>query len=441
MKKNFMPLFPCLILATAFLSACSPPQPEQAPVALSIVLCRTANANDFTDNMLSEITPWIKRAVYGGRISVIICDGEPHEIKTFGRDVFPTNAKSRQYMNNLIERRTKEVLSFMQDPSVRAITEEVDVLGAIVQAELSLNAADARGLERKLAVLGSGIPTTGFLSLQDFRLEENSAENGYIDAFVSALAARRGIIPPLNDVQICWVGMGNVAHPQRLPSTIGIQLQELWRTILRESGAVFEDSDIRIMATGGKPNVYCEGEGGFPFVSTVFFDTPVVLPPPPTVVFDEHRDVPVFEIRSDQVAFVPDQATFRNESNARAVLQEYANWLVKYFKVFPDSYIYIAGFHARITPEGGNRLNTGLSERRAEAVRSMLIEFNVPEQRLIAVGLGINGGSHFREDEYPNDVFCNSCAQNNRYVMLVPDLSEHAPILKEVMAELDALRN
>jgi outer membrane protein OmpA-like peptidoglycan-associated protein len=446
MRKKIIPLLLCLVLATTLLSACSSPQPDAPPIALSIVLHRHPGANDFTDDMLNEIMPWVRRAVYGGYISIIIGDGDPQVIKIFNLEDFPTNARSRQYMDNLITQRTTEVLNFLRDPNVRGIVDEVDVLGGIVQAERSLNAADARGLERKIIVLGgNGIPTTGFFSLQEFRLEENSAENGYIDTFVSSLTARRGIIPPLENVRISMISLGNVAHPQRLPSTIGVQLEELWRAILRESGATFEDKDIRITAIGGEPIVFNEDDGG-PFVSTVFFDTPIVLPPTPPIVIDEDGEavpeyVPIFNILSDQVAFVPDQAIFRNENNARVVLQEYANWLVDYFEAFPNSYVYVAGFHARLTQEGGNRLNTGLSERRAEAVRSVLIEFNpLLEGHLIAVGLGINGGTDFRVDEFQNGVFCNTQAQLNRKTMLIPAESEYAPLLREVIVELDALR-
>jgi hypothetical protein len=250
-----------------------------------------------------------------------------------------------------------------------------------------------------------------------------------------------------------WVGLGNVAHPQRLPSTSGVQLEDLWRAVLRKSGATFDDGSIRISATGGTPIIGTEDKDGFPLVTTIYFgDDGIVLPPPPPPPggnntgktegsVEPPEPPPSLEILTDQVPFVPDQATFMSEAAARIALKKYADWLVKYFEAYPDSTVYVVGFHARVSLDGGNRLNTGLSERRAETVRTTLIELGVPEDRLITVGLGINGGDHFRVDEFPNGTFNTTNAQQNRKVMLIPDLSDDAPILREVMAELDALRN
>jgi outer membrane protein OmpA-like peptidoglycan-associated protein len=257
----------------------------------------------------------------------------------------------------------------------------------------------------------------------------------------------------LSNVTFRWIGgLGNVAHPQRLPSTIAVQLEDFWRAILRESGAMFNEQDIRVGANRGIPIVWSEDEDSVPFVTTILFGTTGIelppLPPIPDPIESDGDDVepleppPSLEILSDQVAFIPDQAVFMNETAARDALRAYASWLALYFETYSDSqHVYVVGFHARVNLNGGNRLNTGLSARRAEAVRSVLIEYGVPEGRLIAVGLGINGGDHFRVDEFPNGVFCTTTAQQNRKTMLIPDLSEDAPKLLEVMAELDALRN
>ena len=456
MNKKLIILALVAVLSVVSLTACSgTPKPKEPPIALSIVFVRSGGVNDPTEDMYSEIAPLIERAVYDGYISIVIADGDPHVIKTFGRDAFPSNARSVQYMNNLIDKRTREVLEHLKDHSaVRGITPEIAMLEALTQAERSFNAADAKGLERHIIVLGgTGITTAGYLNLQEVQLSADSAENGYIDNIVTELSSSRGRIPDLSDVTFHWVGLGNVAHPQRLPSTIGVQLEDLWRAVLRESGATFDDRDIRISATGGTPIIGTEDKDGFPLVTTIYFgDDGIVLPPPPVVVIGNNGDEtgepveppeppPSLEILSDQVPFVPDQATFLNETAARMVLQKYVDWLTMYFKVYPDSTVYVVGFHARVSLDGGNRLNTGLSERRADTVRTTLIELGVPEDRLITVGLGINGGDHFRVDEFSDGTFNTTIAQQNRKVMLIPDLSDDAPILLEVMAELDALRN
>jgi len=145
-------------------------------------------------------------------------------------------------------------------------------------------------------------------------------------------------------------------------------------------------------------------------------------------------------ITSEQISFKPDQAVYMNESTARTVLQEYAEWLKTYFEAYPDSKVYVVGFIAKVSPGNENRLRTTLSEQRAEAVKETLLEFGVPTEKLIVIGLGENGGSHFRVDEFPNGVFDTAVAQQNRKVMLIPDLSEDAVKVLEIKQELDTLR-
>ena len=454
-NRRLIILLLSVVFVLTLLTACGNEiEPDEPPIALAIVVGRRAASNDFTEEMYNEVEVWVRRAVYGGTISIIISDGQPFVVKTFGADAFPTNARSRQYMNNLIDRRTKEVMTFLRDSYLRARSPEADVLNALVLAERSLDTVESYNLEQRIVMMDSGLPTAGFLNLHNIQIEEGSAENGGIDRIVSELSSRRGVIPNLSDISIQWIGLGNVSQPQQLPTTIGVQLEELWRALLRESYAVFEDRDIRIRATGGTPNVASEDEGGFPFVTPIFFCsfTPtdfIELPPLPAspmegedeticVIIDE---LPSITITSEQVAFVPNEDIFINEAAASLVLEAYVEWLIKYFDVFPDSRVYIVGFHANLILNGGDRLDTRLSEQRAEAVGNVLATLGVAEERLVVVGLGINGGEHFRVDEFPNGVFCTVTAQANRKVMLIPDLSEDAEILLEVMEDIDALRH
>jgi len=140
------------------------------------------------------------------------------------------------------------------------------------------------------------------------------------------------------------------------------------------------------------------------------------------------------------VSFKPDQAVYINENFARAVLQEYAEWLKAYFNMYPNSKVFVVGFMAKVRLDDSNRLNTRLSEQRAETVAKTLLELGIPDEKLVIIGLGENGGSHFRIDEHPNGVFDTVIAQQNRKVMLIPDLSEDSIKVLEIKNELDALR-
>ena len=453
MKRVIMVLL-CILLVAATLSACDGNvKPDQPAIALAIIVGRRACSNDFTDSMYSEIREWVGRAVYGGYISVIVGDGEPLLTRTFGRDSFPESANSTQYMNGLIEKRTNEVIGFIHDPSLRAIAPEADLLGAIVQAERSLYADEASGLEKRIIIMDSGLPTAGFLNLQKIEVREKSAENGDIETIVSDLKSVRGILPDLTGISsIKWVGLGNVAYPQRLPNTIGIQIEELWRAVLRESGAVLTEGDIRIKAAGGVPNMFSEDEGGFPSVTTIFFDSyqpehvvelsQIPKSSLPAKGCEEPLEKPTgLTISSEQVPFMPDQAVYANEEAAFLILQKYAEWLKTYFAAYPGSNIYVVGFMANTRPDDNDRLNTSLSEQRAETVKGTLVDLGVSTERLVVMGIGINGGSHFRVDEFPNGVFDTVVAQQNRKVMLLPDISYDAALALAIKQELDSLRS
>ena len=452
MRKKITATILCAALLIPILSACdSTVEPKEPPIALAIVVGRRACSNDFTENMYAEIKEWVERAVYGGYVSIIVGDGEPFVLRAYGADEFPKNANNPQYMmNTLIPNRTKDILDYLKDTTtVRAVSDEIDLLGAIVQAERSLYADEASGLEKRIIVMDSGLPTAGFLNLQNMQITENSAENGDVEKIVSELSSVRGMLPDLKDIAVKWVGLGNVAAPQRLPNTIGVQLEELWRAVLRQSGAVFNDNDIRIKATGGSPNVYSEDDSGFPFVSPIYFDSfhPEFAAEIPPIVEPESEDEPLEEppsltITSEQVSFKPDQAVYTNETSALTVLETYAEWLKRYFDMYPeDSKVYVVGFIAKTRLDDSNRLNTRLSEQRAETVKETLVGLGISADKLVVIGLGENGGSYFRVDEFSNGVFDTAIAQQNRKVMLIPDLSDDAAKVLEIQQELENLRN
>lgn len=451
MFKRIFVLFLCASLAAMSLTACDKTSvtPDYDPIAIAIVVGRTVGSNEYAESMYAEVDDWVRRASIGGYVCIIVADGEPFIAKVFGAETFPINAKTKHSMNQFIDSRTKKVMEFIKSDAVLPANDETDVIGALILAERALRADEAYGLERRVLIMHNGLPTAGSLSLNnpETAITVNGLENGDIDRIVSGLKNARGVLPDFSGISVKWVGMGNTAAPQQLPSAIGVQVESLWQTILRDTGAIFSDNDIRIKATGGTPIIYIEGVTKQ--VSTIHFDAKLEREPGYVMGIDasmpemedesgEDGDF-VVSITSESVEFIPDEAIFWDEPEARRVIKEYAELVKVSLEANKDMQIYIVGFSAKITLNG-NSTRTDLSERRAAAVASVMVEYGVPSDRLISFGLGPNGGSELRVDEFAGGEFNNTTAQRNRKVMIMSDNASEATLALEIWHELESDR-
>ena len=430
MFKKYAALFIRLVVMMAVFTSCAV---QEKPIGLAIVLGRHACANDFTDEAYKEIRELIKRAVYGGYISVIIGDGNPGVIQTYGTGIFPMNANNPKTMRDFTLERTEKVLEFLKNQDNRAIVDGNDTLGAIVQAERSLKVEEAKGLEKHIVVMDTGVSTAGYLNLQNILIRENSEENGDIVKIVEKLKEYKGILPSLEGIHVKFIGFADVALPQQLPAPIEMQLLELWKAVLKVSGASFGDGDIKIKARGRVANVYSEDEGGFPFVSTIHFD-PIIIDG-----LDILKERKTITLSSEEISFKPGSDAFYDENSARRILDEYARLLHAYFQAYPDAFVYVVGSTAKERlNDKAYMLETSLSEKRAKRVKEILAE-TIPAHKMIEFGLGPNGGS-WRVDENSNGRFDTVLAQANRKTMILLNDSSTATEVLEVKNELDEMR-
>ena len=98
-----------------------------------------------------------------------------------------------------------------------------------------------------------------------------------------------------------------------------------------------------------------------------------------------------------------------DESNLTSNAKQNLNQLVTILQKYPDTDVEIQG---HTDDKGTNAYNNKLSERRAAAVKSYLVQNNVSSSRLAAIGFGKTN------PEYPNDTDLNR-AKNRRVVFLV----------------------
>ncbi|MBQ4383263.1 MAG: OmpA family protein [Firmicutes bacterium] len=134
-----------------------------------------------------------------------------------------------------------------------------------------------------------------------------------------------------------------------------------------------------------------------------------------------------FELNETQVRFVGDEAVFVDEEEAKAALAPVAEIILAH----PGHPILLAG----TTATGGSQeFNLDLSDRRAAAVKEMLVkEFGVPEDQLITIGLGYEADPFVRgRDLDENGRQIETEAAKNRRVVVLDAESE---IAKQILGE------
>jgi outer membrane protein OmpA-like peptidoglycan-associated protein len=170
-------------------------------------------------------------------------------------------------------------------------------------------------------------------------------------------------MPPLTDRAVVLVGLGNTAEPQAaLDTSLRSSVTALWQTVVTDAGA----SCVQVVDTAASR-------------SSVNTDVPVTTVALPTV--------PAFEpcgdtvLRDDTVGFVGDEAVFRDPAAARKTLQELADLVIGGHQL-----VELIGTTAKAGNSEPSRVR--LSQRRAEAVKGVLVELGVPEERITTKGVG-----------------------------------------------------
>jgi outer membrane protein OmpA-like peptidoglycan-associated protein len=289
---------------------------------------------------------------------------------------------------------------------------EVDYLGALSLAVRSLSSFD--GYDSKtIVVVGTGLSTTGALNFQNNLLSADA--NTIVD-----LLKEKSEIPDFSGLTVVWQQLGDVGSPQQeLTSAQKNLLQEIYSGIVEAGGGTFVYDSYLCNAVNE--------DISYPAVSVVDLpvDTPISFSK--DILAESEDDdgesftTPVV-LSEEQVTFVADSDQYTDEESAITVLTPIADYLIEH----PSVKILLVGTTAGDTNTDGA---VTLSQKRAEAVRESLINLDVDQDQVLALGLGSDNPWHVYGAGYDGAI-----ASSNRAVYILDATSETA---QELLAQSD----
>lgn len=344
-----------------------------APGALAVIV--GAHSNMVAPSLLDSVKTELDTASeLGSPATVIVDDGNPAAsaplaLKTANDNPLYQQDQVKQ-LKNMIDK-------------TRAGNPEVDLLAAINLAARSVG--DAAG-PKTIVVIESGLQTTGALRFQD---QDGALLNASPDEVVDQLR-RTQQLPNLTGMRVVFTGLGDTAPPQQpLPAPARTVLVALWTKIVESAGGKADVKQAPLPSTRPRD--------GLPPVTIVPVAAQSIGPLPTVTV-----------LRDGTVGFVPDQAVLKDPAAARAVLADYA-------KAIKD------GRRALLTgttaSDGTPEYRRQLSEKRAGAVRDLLVGLGAPADRISTRGLGSDFPAYVPDRDAQGNLDPIPAAQNRQVII------------------------
>lgn len=366
---------------------------ESDPIAAVIIIGNHKNAKVVSDDYLREEV----ENVYGsiGNLAFIVADGSP-EIEHYKgtilgyRNKTEINDNITKCHNNRSHWRDEELQNDIKElmktvGSLKADSEEVDLLEAIFEAKSALNKinADEFGMKKEIIIYDPGISTKGSVVLTEdfFKYDEEKIED-FIDTLDDA-----NLLPELDDITIKWYGIGEVASPQeKIDHSKSALLKKFWRTLIEKKGGaiIIDDADL----TDESDSEYD--------VSVIEFSDP------------EPVSENIFTIY-----FEKDSVTYVNASDATYTLSKASDEI----KSSKGTW-YVIGCEAGRTADGVDGLKNHISTKRAEIIVRALHSLGVSDAKIIPVSLGPYDPWHI-EDYDKNENWLENKAAGNRKVVII----------------------
>lgn len=273
------------------------------PVAVAVAIGNHANAK--TPNVESpEVIELIKMATKSfGYVSVVAVDGSP-SLAGSVRVSLPGGSLSESKLEQIATEQTAQIVAGLK--SVRADDDEVDTLAALELSVRSFSSAP-QGCRKHIIVLDTGLSTAGVLSFTDPELLWVEPED------IADWLEQQRAIPNFLDIEVTWMGLGDVAPPQATLSGVERErLKNVWRCIIEQTGGtiIFLDS---LQGPDTPPEEY-------PAVTPVSFPghpvpRPTAIPEP--IILDK-----------EQLEFIGDSAEYRYPAAAQSTLRPIAEYLI-----------------------------------------------------------------------------------------------------------------
>jgi outer membrane protein OmpA-like peptidoglycan-associated protein len=362
-----------LALGLLLCAGCGNNQNSATPGALAVIV--GAHSNMVAPSLLDSVQGELDTASrLGSPATVIVDDGSPSasapvQLKTGNDNPLYQQDQISQLKNKIAK--------------TRAESPEVDLLAAITLAGRSVG--DAAG-PKTIVVIDSGLQTTGALRFQD---QEGALLNADPDEVVEQLRRTRQL-PDLSGMRVVFTGLGDTAAPQRpLPAPARATLVAVWTKIVESAGGKAEVKQAPLPDTRTLGNL-----------------------PPVTVVPVAQRSIgplpAVTVLRDGTVGFVPGQAVFRDPDQARSVLADYAKAIEN-------------GRRATLTgttaSDGTPQYRLQLSEKRANAVRDLLIGLGAPAGAITTRGVGSDFPGYVPDRDPQGNLNPIPAAQNRQVII------------------------
>ncbi|WP_020670257.1 OmpA family protein [Amycolatopsis nigrescens] len=346
--------------------------PKAAPLAIAV----GARANVPRPELPSEVQELMK-GVAGAHqpLTLIRLDGAPAVV--FDEPPPPRAKNPTADKQAVAEYLAKAQRAFAE--RMTAATAQADVLAA-----LSLGGrATAEG--GTVVLVDSGLQTVKPL---DF------AKDGLLDADPAEVAeylTEERLLPDLHGRTVILAGFGNTAPPQPdLDNNLRAKVVDTWRTAAAASGAC--------VVTLPQPNT-----------QKSIVDKPevavVAQPPAPDPEFCGTVELG----ESDNIAFEPDTATFRDQQAARETMSKFADAMRGDKRR--------AELIGTTATDGSVAGRLDLSARRAEAVKAVLVEQGVAADRITTGGVGTDWPGHLPDIGPDGGLLPGPAGQNRKVVM------------------------
>lgn len=436
MKKKLILLLALFAFLAQFNIGCSDGNNnENTPISLVIIAGRHANARMYTKSLLEEkAKDLIKSSIIEtsgsegytakAQVSIIICDGNPEKVE-IDEGIITGKANNDIQIKNEKNKIVNNIIDFLVSDNLRANDPEVDLLGAVSEAQKILNADNSS--EHHILVLDTGITTSGYLDMRKIDISEIDNKN--------IIEHIKDGIPNLNGTKVTFLGLGNVAEPQKALGSVTLEdkFLDLWRRIVEFKGGELE-GDINLSAKQGDEMQYYDSEEdlGYEPVGTVFFPSINDMIVPSTISTidkdepQEPQELVIFEdFYTGDLAFKKESSEFRDIEQAHYIINEklIKNGKLNDFINNTDYKIYVVGSIAKVTSDQKLREDE-ISAGRARAVRDLLVnDYNVPTERIEVIDAGDTVFSWRNAVEFPEGVKDPSAQEANRVVAVISENS------------------
>jgi outer membrane protein OmpA-like peptidoglycan-associated protein len=367
------------------LSACSENQFSPGSVDLAcpsqpggpVTIAVGARANSPAPMLPPPIVGLMREAAKQGHtISLVRVDGSP---TVAFQGTFQTDAANDVARESELDGFLKQTQDLVGKLKPKA--PEADVLAALNEA------ARITPEGGTVVLLDSGLQTAGQLRFQD------QGTFGADPTEVVDYLGTRGLMPKLVGRSVVLVGIGNTAEPQTaLDPSSRTKVTALWQTVVSSA----EASCVEVLDTAASR-------------TSVATDVPVTAVTVPTVPPFQPCGETVLR-DGDTVGFLPDKAVFREPAAARKTLQELATLVITGRQL-----VELIGTTAKAGSSEAYRIE--LSNRRAAAVKNVLVELGVPADRITTRGVGATWPDRVN-DIAPDGSLIPTAAALNRSVIV-----------------------